>query len=126
MRKISSASSPCSREEMSRLSLKDLPRESRLFRNLSRRNPERTSALTRSMVTFTLAQPIWVLVLEHLFMLTFLAGPRLVLMLCRDVVKNSTCNPVAPVENLVDKPATLMTFQTSTDWDTLRLSLSRR
>merc|ERR1719513_501921 len=47
MRKISFASSPCSREEMSRLSLKDLLRVSRLFRNLSRRNPERTSALTK-------------------------------------------------------------------------------
>merc|ERR1719312_1195488 len=47
MRRISSASSPCSREEMSRLSLKGLPRVSRLFRNLSRRNPERTSALTK-------------------------------------------------------------------------------
>merc|ERR1719308_292765 len=58
MRRISSASSPCSREEMSRLSLKDLPRVSRLFRNLSRRNPEKTSALTRSMVTFSLAQGI--------------------------------------------------------------------
>merc|ERR1719431_1866337 len=126
MKRISSASSPCSREEMSRLSLKDLPRVSRLFKNQSRRNPVRTSVLTRSTVTFTPAQPILVLVREHLFTLTFLDGPRLVLMLCKDVVKNFTCSPVEPAENLVDKPATLMTSQTSTDWDTPRLSLSRR
>merc|ERR1719244_1694235 len=126
MKRISFASSPCSREEMSRLSLTDLPRVSRLFKNLSRKNPVRTSALTRSTVTFTHAQPILVLVCEHPFMLTFLDVPRLVLMLCRDVVKSSSCSPVEPAVNLVDKPATLMTSQTSTDWDTLRLSLSRR
>merc|ERR1712029_54891 len=61
MKRINSESSPCRREVMSRVSLRDLQEESRLLGTLSRRNLERTSALMPSMVTSTLAQPILVL-----------------------------------------------------------------
>merc|ERR1712098_1043073 len=61
MKRINSESSPCRREVMSRVSLRDLQEESRLLVTLSRRNLERTSALMPSMVTSTLAQPILVL-----------------------------------------------------------------
>merc|ERR1712106_232098 len=114
MKKISSVSSLCNRVAMLRLSLRDFPRVSRLFRKLSRRSPARTSVWTKSTVTFTLAQPILVLVREHLFTLISLDGPRSVLTLCRDVVKSFTSSPAEPVENLVDKLDTLMTFPTST------------
>merc|ERR1711892_557325 len=103
MKKISSASSLCNRVAMLRLSLGDFPRESRLFRKLSRRSPVKTSVWTKSTVTFTLAQPILVLVWEHLFTLISLDGPRSVLMLCRDVVKSFTSSPAEPVENLVHR-----------------------
>merc|ERR1719317_1596449 len=61
-RRISSASSPWKMEAMSRESLKDFATVSRWFKNLSRKNLERTSALTKSMVMCTHAQPILVLV----------------------------------------------------------------
>merc|ERR1711988_1576792 len=44
MKKISSESSPCRREEMSRVSSRDLQEVSRLLETLSRRNLERTPA----------------------------------------------------------------------------------
>merc|ERR1712227_55158 len=61
MKRINSESSPCRREVMSRVSLRDLQEESRLLVTLSRRNLERTSVLMPSMVTSTLAQQILVL-----------------------------------------------------------------
>merc|ERR1711874_534537 len=61
MRRISSASSPCRRVEMSRESLPGLPRVSRRSRTQSRRSPARTSAWMRSMVMSTPAPPTWVL-----------------------------------------------------------------
>merc|ERR1712098_1030990 len=62
MKRISLELSLCRREEMSRVSLRDLLEESRLLETLSRRSLERTSALMPSMVTSPLAQPILVLV----------------------------------------------------------------
>merc|ERR1712147_384640 len=62
MRRISSESSPCRREEMSRVSLRDLPEVSRLLETVSRRSLARTSALMLSMDTFTPAPPILELV----------------------------------------------------------------
>merc|ERR1711892_808975 len=126
MKKISSVSSPCRWEEMSEVSLKDLPRESRLLETQSRKNLARTSAWMPSTDTFTLAQPILVLVREHPSTLTFLDGPSTALMNLRLDVRSSISSPAEPVVNLVAKLASPMTSPTSTDWDTLRSNLYRR
>merc|ERR1711892_1346851 len=126
MKKISSVSSLCRWEETSEVSLKDLPRESRLLETQSRKNLARTSAWMPSTDTFTLAQPILVLVREHPSTLTFPDGPSTALMNLRLDVRSSISSPVEPVENLVAKLASPMTSPTSTDWDTLRSNWSRR
>merc|ERR1711915_1109727 len=58
MRKINFASSPWRMVAMSRESLRDCAVVSKWFRTQSRKSLEKTSAWTRSMVMFTLAQPI--------------------------------------------------------------------
>merc|ERR1712099_117022 len=53
-------------------------------------------------------------------------GPSMELTSSKQDVKSCTCSPVEPVESLVARLDTPMTSPTSTDLDTLRLSLSRR
>merc|ERR1712198_197601 len=58
MKKISSESFPCKREEMYEVYSKDWPEVLRLYKTPSRLNPARTSNCPKNSVTFTLAQPI--------------------------------------------------------------------
>merc|ERR1712228_127583 len=69
-------SSPCRREEMSRVSSSVLLVVSRLSETLSRLNAARTLLFLSNMDSSTLAPPILELVCVPLFTLTFLAGPR--------------------------------------------------
>merc|ERR1719452_19268 len=126
MRKISSESSQCRMVEMSELSLTVWQEVSRLLETLSRLNQARTSCLMQSMVMSIPAQPTWELVCVPLSMLTFLDIRLRDSRSWRPDVKNFTSSPVEPEENLVDRLVVLMTFQTSTDLDTPRLSWSRR
>merc|ERR1719419_1893492 len=126
MRKISSGSFPCKTEETSELCLIALLEVSKLLETLSRLSLARISCLMPSMDISILAQLTWALECVHLSTLTYLAGLQRVGSLWRQDVRNFTCNPVEPEENLVDRLALLTTSPTSTDLATLRLNLSRR
>jgi len=114
MRRTSSASSPCRREEMFVVCLKDLPMESKQLETQLRKNLAKISVWMKSMDTFTLAQPILELVWEHLSMLIFLDGLSTVWMSWRKDVRNCIYSLAVPEENLVVKQDSPMIFPTST------------
>merc|ERR1719187_803641 len=122
MRKIKPASSPWRRAVISRVSLSVLLVVSRLLETQSRQRLAKTMPSLSNTDIFTLVLPILELVCVHLFMLTFLAGPRSLLTNLKLAVKNLPCNPVELVENLVVRLDVLMTSPTSIVLDTLKCS----